>query len=147
MLNILRSGKKAEPPATRTFLTVDESAPPAALSSAVFGEILRMEQKRAERSSRRLVLMLVECPEFSKSGEPSDAVTQIQSALFRSMRMTDIMGWYRGTETLGIIFTEFAIGETTALEMFSGKVSAALRETLGAERADRIQLSVRTFPE
>lgn len=132
--------------ANRSFLAVDDAAGPDTLPRSLFMDVLRLERSRAERSNRRLVLMLVESPSLLKAGQTGPA-EKIQSVLFRATRKTDIMGWYRDEAVIGVIFTEFPLAETSALNMLSDKVNSALCDSLGAERVSQIGLSVHVFPE
>ena len=57
-------------------------------------KMLCLERNRAERSGRRLVLMLVKSPGLLKYGNQTGATEKIQHALSRATRGTDIKGWY-----------------------------------------------------
>jgi len=133
--------------ANRSFLAIDDTVRPDTLSRSLFMDVLRLERGRAERSSRRLVLMLVESPSLLKAGGQTGPAEKIQSALSRATRKTDIMGWYQDEAVIGVIFTEFPLAETSVLSMLSDKVNSALCDSLGAERVSQIGLSVHVFPE
>jgi hypothetical protein len=117
------------------------------LARPIFMDLLRLERKRAERSGRPLVLMLVEAPNLLKIGERTGAAEEIHHALARSTRETDIRGWYRDRSVIGVIFTEFGLAGASALKILSGKVKSALRESVGSERAAGVALSVHVFPD
>jgi len=75
-------------------------------------------------------------------------LTRILSALSCSTRETDIVGWYRGSAILGVIFTEVREAERNALQsLVLAKLSEALRSSLGAEDVDQIRISFHFFPE
>jgi len=75
-------------------------------------------------------------------------LTRILSALSCSTRETDVVGWYRESAILGVIFTEIREAERNALQsLVSAKLSEALRASLGAEEVDQIRISFHFFPE
>src|SRR5215469_6954579 len=73
------------------------------LTEALFRKWLDLEQRRLERSYRKLILLLIELPVLS--GQISQ---KIVGTLCHAGRETDIKGWYRDNSTFGIIFTEIA---------------------------------------
>jgi hypothetical protein len=91
--------------------------------------------------------MLVESPSLLKPGDRTGAAEKIQSALSRSTRDTDIMGWYRDGAVIGVIFTELPLIGTSISKMLSAKVNSALHDSLGADRAGDVALSVHIFPD
>jgi lipopolysaccharide/colanic/teichoic acid biosynthesis glycosyltransferase len=109
-------------------------------------KMLCLERNRAERSGRRLVLMLVESHSLLQHGERCDAATKIHFALSRATRETDIKGWYRDGAVIGVIFTEIPLAETSVVEILSRKVKHALSAELGA-RVGELGLSFHVFPE
>jgi lipopolysaccharide/colanic/teichoic acid biosynthesis glycosyltransferase len=113
---------------------------------SLFMKMLCLERNRAERSDRRLVLMLVEFPSFLKPGDQVGATEKIQCALSRVTRETDIKGWYRDGAVIGVIFTEIPLAATSVVQILSRKVKHALHAELGAQ-AHELELTFHVFPD
>jgi lipopolysaccharide/colanic/teichoic acid biosynthesis glycosyltransferase len=108
--------------------------------------MLCLERNRAERSGRRLVLMLVESPSLLKHEEQTGAAKKIQHVLSRVTRETDIKGWHKDGAVIGVIFTEIPMAETSIVQILSRKVNQALNATLGAQFSE-VGLFFHVFPE
>jgi hypothetical protein len=109
-------------------------------------KMLCLERNRAERSGRRLVLMLVESQSLLKHGNQTGAADKIQSALSRATRETDIKGWYRDGAVIGVIFTEIPLAETSVVQVLSSRVNHARHAVLGAQ-VSGLDLSFHVFPD
>ena len=121
---------------------------PEVLEEAEFQRMILRERKRAERSGKPFLLMLLEVSKVATAGKQSCAVGQILSALALSTRDTDVTGWYRGQEVVGILFTEISLDrKKSVLATLLLRVSSALREALDLEQFSRIQISFHLFPE
>jgi len=110
--------------------------------------MLCLERKRAERSRRQFLLMLVNAQELlSENG--SDAIAaQMIDALLSSTRETDVSGWYQHNAVLGAILTEIdAARLTETISSVLAKVNAALLASLGLKQLNRLHLSFHLFPE
>jgi len=118
------------------------------LAEDLFRKILCWERKRAERSRKSFLLMLIDTGTVLRANRKQRVLTRILSALSCSTRETDIVGWYRGSAILGVIFTEVREAERNALQsLVLAKLSEALRSSLGAEDVDQIRISFHFFPE
>jgi len=113
---------------------------------SLFMKMLCLERNRAERSGRRLVLMLVKSQSFLKQGEQTDAARKVRFALSRATRETDIKGWYREGFEIGVIFTEIPLTETSVVPVLSQKVNEALHSALGT-LVREVHLSFHVFPD
>jgi hypothetical protein len=115
------------------------------LPRALFMKILRSERKRAERSSRRLVLMLVESKGLLK---PEDQISteEIQYALSCATREPDMKGWYQDGAVIGVIFTEIPLAETSDVQILSRRVNHALHAQLGS-KVSALDLTFHVFPD
>jgi lipopolysaccharide/colanic/teichoic acid biosynthesis glycosyltransferase len=117
------------------------------LVEELFMKQLGLERKRAERSGRRFVLMLLDPRKLVRGRSKEEALNQILSALTESIRETDIQGWY-AESVIGVIFTEIGSGEgTDVAKALLGKVTAALCRTLTIEDINEITLSFHIYPE
>jgi lipopolysaccharide/colanic/teichoic acid biosynthesis glycosyltransferase len=118
------------------------------LAEDVFRRFLCWERKRAERSGKSFLLMLVDAGRVLQANRNQRALTRILSALSCSTRETDIAGWHREGAILGVIFTEVLRTERNALQnLVLSKLIEALHVGLGAEWADQIHFSFHFFPE
>ena len=116
------------------------------LSEDTFQKLLHVERKRADRSQRRSVLMLLE--HGGQEAVGYSALTKVLHALPNSIRETDVIGWYKNGWALGVIFTEVgAIDERTVRSVLSTKISQVLLSTLGTEQAANIRLLFEMMPE
>jgi lipopolysaccharide/colanic/teichoic acid biosynthesis glycosyltransferase len=117
------------------------------LPQDLFMRMLALERKRTERSARSFVLMLLDPGRLLKSGNREQGLAKLLGAL-RSIRDTDIKGWYKGGAVLGVIFTEIgAAVEKSAVHALSTKVTDALYGALSIEEINEISLSFHVFPE
>jgi lipopolysaccharide/colanic/teichoic acid biosynthesis glycosyltransferase len=70
------------------------------------------------------------------------------SALIRTTRETDVLGWYKSDSVFGVIFTEIAhVERSTILSMMLARVSGTLRSRLTADQFNKISISFHLFPE
>lgn len=105
------------------------------LAEDVFRKILCWERKRAERSSRCFLLMLVNVGRVLQGDETGTALTKIVSSLSQSTRETDVAGWYMEGTVLGVIFTELREEDG---EAFSRLARASLTRSLGTKMVSEV---------
>jgi lipopolysaccharide/colanic/teichoic acid biosynthesis glycosyltransferase len=118
------------------------------LEEHAFLKVLLIEQKRAERSRRRFVLMLMECANLTKSGLPAATVRGVLDELGRAIRVTDTVGWYKSGAVLGVIFTELGGAEgKLVLQALLGKVSQVLAARLSIEQVNQIRICFQVYPK
>src|SRR6266478_4826605 len=118
------------------------------LAEGVFRRIFCWERKRAERSGRCFLLMLVHVGSILQANHNERALSEIVAALSSSTRETDLAGWHREGAMLGVIFTEFREGDRKALEsLTSDKVTASMRSRFSPEQIDQMRISFHFFPE
>jgi lipopolysaccharide/colanic/teichoic acid biosynthesis glycosyltransferase len=115
---------------------------------SVFARILCLERKRAERSRRQFLLVLVEA-ESLLSGSAGDAISaKLIDALLSSTRDTDVTGWYLQNASLGVILTEIDTGNLMgSMNAILVKLNAALLGRLSLAELNRVHLSFHLFPE
>jgi len=116
------------------------------LSETTFLGALCLERKRAERSRRLFVLMLVDLHQLTDKAQ--DILDRTVSALCTVIRETDVAGWYKDGSVLGVIFSE--LGPTdrqSALSALRAKVTGALKSNLKAHELGRVHISFHCFPE
>jgi lipopolysaccharide/colanic/teichoic acid biosynthesis glycosyltransferase len=116
------------------------------LPELIFGRMLCLERKRAERSGRRLVLLLIESPSTLGSAH-KDLLGNMLLSLSRSARDTDVIGWYREDAILGMLFTEILAAELSIVDILSRKVRLALGNALTPQQINELKLSFHVFPD
>jgi hypothetical protein len=116
------------------------------LMESVFHSMLTLERRRAERSRKPFVLMLLDAN--LENGTSEKLLCEAAKVVVISKRETDLAGWYKRNTILGIIFTEVNIqGENSVTEALRAKAEAAFVKHLGKERAAEIAISLHIFPE
>ena len=114
----------------------------------MFLQALCLERKRAERSRKLFVLMLLDPGKQAHNGNGDNVLNKTLSAILSSIRETDIAGWYKEYSALGVIFAELgAADKTSILGALRAKVTAALRSNLHAEELTHIHISFHCFPD
>jgi lipopolysaccharide/colanic/teichoic acid biosynthesis glycosyltransferase len=112
----------------------------------IFHSMLTLERRRAERSRKPFVLMLLDAN--LEIGAAEQILRQAVDIVVASKRETDLAGWYKKDAILGIIFTEVSLeGDLPVTETLRTKIEAAFVKHLGRDRADKIAISVHIFPE
>jgi lipopolysaccharide/colanic/teichoic acid biosynthesis glycosyltransferase len=118
------------------------------LAENMFQRILCWERKRTERSGKPFLVMLMSIGRALQANGDQRVLPKIFSALFCSIRETDVAGWYRDGEVLGVIFTEVSGTERNAVQsLVLTRVSNALQGTLGADCVDQISISFHFYPD
>jgi hypothetical protein len=119
-----------------------------ALRQQAFHKVISLEQRRAERSGKSFLLMLVDVSQhpFDKSNSRVAGET-ILAALMPMTRETDIIGWYEEGSVSGVLFTEIAIDDlTSTTTAIMNRVSKTLKNHLTAQQFSRVNLSFRLLP-
>lgn len=113
-----------------------------------FTRILTLERKRAERSQKLFLLMLLDGGSLFQTNSKEEVLRKLVCALCESTRETDVMGWYKQSATLGVIFTEIGSDDKASIvhPLFT-KLSGALCKSLKIEQLNQIHISFHFFPE
>ena len=110
--------------------------------------MLTLERRRAERSRKPFVLMLLDSHAVPKNGNGAAFLEQLTSVVCDATRETDLIGWYEEGAILAVIFTEISLdGKNPITEILHSKVVAALRESLDHRLALKLVVTVHLFPE
>lgn len=117
-----------------------------ALKEDAFRALLLLERRRAERSRKPFVLMLVTLP--ARKGGDGAVSQQVAYTVCGIIRESDIIGWYQQDSVLGVIFTEIASGgKVPIIETLRSKVLNALRQSLTPSIVSQLSLTFHQFPE
>jgi lipopolysaccharide/colanic/teichoic acid biosynthesis glycosyltransferase len=112
-----------------------------------FRRMLCLERKRAERSSRRFVLMLLNVEKLLGVDRSGRMLAGVVSAVSRCVRETDVQGWYQENAILGVVFTELgAAGVDAFARLTRVRLMRALKERIVPEAIKMIGLSFHFFP-
>ena len=118
------------------------------LKEETFHAMLTLERRRAERSRKPFVLMLLDCQGVRTAGKRSGFVERLTSTLSNATRETDLIGWYEENAVLAIIFTEVNLEGTGSItEVLRRKIVRALQEDLDSKLASKLHITVHLFPE
>ena len=124
-----------------TDLTVDQKQGFYAPES--FQKILYLERKRRERSLKPMLLMLVDIERTLKK-ERELVVVKIVRVLASLTRETDIKGWYREGQIIGVLYTELNMFDDK--EMLK-KIKDGLERDLQPDLMHKLELSIHVFPQ
>lgn len=108
-----------------------------------FHEMVYLERRRAERSARQFVLVLVDF-EAVLDGKNASNMTMALQHIAGATREVDLKGWYSQNHVLGLILTDTGVA---GAEKVREKILSGLRDggVLG-EDADFLKVSCHVFP-
>jgi lipopolysaccharide/colanic/teichoic acid biosynthesis glycosyltransferase len=118
------------------------------LQEELFLGMLCLERKRAERSDKKFLLLLLDAQEAVKTDRHLLVLKGIIKAAQAARRETDLAGWYKDNEILGIIFTELGtLRAGPTIDTLLEKVHEALLAELSAEDLKLVRISVQIFAD
>jgi lipopolysaccharide/colanic/teichoic acid biosynthesis glycosyltransferase len=110
--------------------------------------MLTRERRRAERSRKPVVLILLDSRAVPKGGSGVAFLERLTSVVSNAVRETDIIGWYEEDQVLGVIFTEVSLdGQSPITEVLHSKVVTALRNNFDRALTSNLVVSVHIIPE
>jgi lipopolysaccharide/colanic/teichoic acid biosynthesis glycosyltransferase/GGDEF domain-containing protein len=134
----------------KTLFALDSSAVKRSgtFQEEAFHSMLTLERRRAERSRKPFVLMLLDAGAFVEAGTADSVMQSVTSVVLNSTRETDLVGWYKNGVILGVIFTEISSEfEIRITEILHSKVIDALLAELSPEITSKLSVTVHLFPE
>jgi exopolysaccharide biosynthesis polyprenyl glycosylphosphotransferase len=118
------------------------------LKQDTFHAMLTLERRRAERSRRPFVLMLIDTQSVHMNGQTATFIDRLTSIVSDATRETDIIGWYEDGAILAVIFTHINLAGTSPItEVLHSKVVTALRGNLDHKVASSLGITLHVFPE
>jgi lipopolysaccharide/colanic/teichoic acid biosynthesis glycosyltransferase len=118
------------------------------LPKDVFHGLLCLERKRAERSKKHLLLMLIDDKCSTLRNDDSTLLERVAGVLCQTIRETDLAGWFEPNAVLGAVFTQLGDSElSTAVKTIETKVIAELQKALKANQINHLQISFYSFPD
>jgi lipopolysaccharide/colanic/teichoic acid biosynthesis glycosyltransferase len=118
------------------------------LSEDVFLGILCLERKRAERSNKKFLLLLLDVEDATSIEHRAKLVSGIIKATDVVRRDTDPAGWYKRNSILGIIFTDLgALDDTATLNRLLDRIREALHIYLSHGDVKHVHVSAHFFSD
>jgi exopolysaccharide biosynthesis polyprenyl glycosylphosphotransferase len=114
------------------------------LNEDVFRSMLVLERRRAQRSSKPFLLLLVDSRAVQETRRIAEFPEQLASVVSSAVRESDLIGWYEEGAVLGVIFTE---ASHIRSDLLRSKVSATLQENLNRQQSTKLVITVHTFPD
>ncbi|GGA59975.1 hypothetical protein GCM10011507_09420 [Edaphobacter acidisoli] len=74
-------------------------------------------------------------------------IHEIVDAILACTRETDILGWYKSGQTLGLLMTEIGCADSATVSTLIRKVSDAVGRAASPDRICRLKLTFRVFPQ
>jgi len=131
-------------PGGRTFVSLDHGL----YSEACFREKLVQERKRAERSNKPLVVMVLDAEALGDVYSAVDITKSLGDGVKGCLRGTDICGLLKEGASIGVILTEVDADKVdTAKRIVAKKTRDRLAAVLSHEMVNRIIISFRIYPE
>ena len=116
------------------------------LREDAFLHMLCLERKRAERSGRTFLLVLLDAAKLFEHSKR--AIPRVTSAVCSAMRETDLIGWQQANAVIGVILTEIGTADKSAIRRaLVTSLTTALRTKIEAGQADLIDISFHFFPD
>jgi lipopolysaccharide/colanic/teichoic acid biosynthesis glycosyltransferase len=113
-----------------------------------FHDMLFLERRRAERSRKPFVLMLLDASALVAARTRESVTASVATVIMKSIRETDLVGWYKHGIVLGVIFTEISLDSGSSVtELLHSKVVNALEAELTDELTSRLNITMHLFPE
>lgn len=118
------------------------------LQEETFHNMLMLERRRAERSRKPFVLMLLDAGAFVESGTTDSVMHSVISVILKSTRETDLVGWYKKGVILGVIFTEISLESKSPItDILRSKIVNAIQTELSRKVISKLSVTVHLFPE
>jgi lipopolysaccharide/colanic/teichoic acid biosynthesis glycosyltransferase len=118
------------------------------LDEDAFVSMLYLERRRAERTQKRFVLILVDLSNVVTNGQEIRTVQKIATGLSDATRETDIIGWYVENRLIGVIGTELGDATSKLIQRrFLEKLRCVFENAFEKEKASGISVSFHFFPE
>jgi len=116
------------------------------MQEAAFSQMLRLERRRTERSGRQFMLVLISSKGFHATSGGT-LVHRITTAIAWGTRETDILGWYEGDLTLGLLMTEIGEASPMAIEVIKRRISTEVQDALRSDNHHQLTITFRLFPQ
>jgi lipopolysaccharide/colanic/teichoic acid biosynthesis glycosyltransferase len=119
------------------------------LDEIAFQRMIALERKRADRSQKHFLLMLVDFGHaLTLKHTNGHGLQELISAISLMTRETDIVGWYTENRAIGVMFTEINVEdrETIHATMMT-RLSEVLRSHQSRKDFNHVTISFHLYPE
>jgi len=120
------------------------------LDEESFHAAISLERKRAERSRKAFLLMLLDLGKLQAGQQNGNGLglQKVLRVLAASVRDTDVTGWHTNHTVLGIIFTELSLESRRSIaSAMLSRISGLLYNGLRFDEFNQITISYYVFPE
>jgi exopolysaccharide biosynthesis polyprenyl glycosylphosphotransferase len=118
------------------------------LPEDVFLGMLGLERKRAERSNKKFLLLLLDADDATSIESRTKILTGIINATDTVRRDTDPSGWYKKNSILGIIFTELgALNDTATINRLMQRIREALPTHVSKHDLQYVHITAHIFTD
>jgi len=118
------------------------------LPENVFLGILGLERKRAERSNKKFLLLLLDAEDATNLETGARILSAIVKATDAVRRDTDPAGWYKDNSILGIIFTELGtLDDTATVDRLLHRMREALPTHMGKDDLQYVHITAHIFTD
>jgi hypothetical protein len=127
--------------------------PPKSMHRTIFAEesfhrMISLERRRAKRSQKSFLLMLLDVGEHSTSRHNTAALRKVLSALSGVLRDTDLTGWYKENSVIGVMFTEINCDNQNSVPAtIMARVTKTLKDCLTPQQLHQSGFSFHLLPE
>lgn len=121
----------------------DRHMAPQLMNAAIFRSVLVRERKRADRSSERFILLLVDLLEEADSAGRVAAAEALRAA----KRETDVIGWFEDGCVLGLLLPQLGAFDGSGVAELEHRVRRELSKRIDADAVARIAIKVHVHPE
>jgi lipopolysaccharide/colanic/teichoic acid biosynthesis glycosyltransferase len=118
------------------------------LPEDVFLGMLGLERKRAERSNKKFLLLLLDADDATSIESRTKILTGIINATDAVRRDTDPAGWYKENSILGVIFTDLgALNDTATINKLMQRIREALPQHVNKRNLPFIHITAHIFTD
>jgi lipopolysaccharide/colanic/teichoic acid biosynthesis glycosyltransferase len=118
------------------------------LPEDVFLGMLGLERKRAERSNKKFLLLLLDADDATSVESRTKILTGIINATDAVRRDTDPAGWYKENSILGVIFTELgALNDAATINKLMQRIREALPQHVNKRDLPFIHITAHIFTD
>ncbi len=142
----LRENRVAGP--TNSPFEADSAVERDVLNEKMFRRMLAIERKRTERSKEPFLLMLLDAGSPAGPEMNGTVLEAMANSLLASSRETDIVGWYKESTIVGVMFTGLAVNDKNSiLSTILSRVKSMFRDDLIFKKFNQVSISFHFFPD
>ena len=107
-----------------------------------FQDRLAFERKRVERSGKTIIMAFITIQDGLSRKQKTKLTAVISSVLSSCIRETDLQGWYKTDEVIGVLLTDLANDDKSRVGQ---RISGGLRNRSGPEEFDQLAIKYYVF--